>query len=121
MIKLIPDLPEGVVAAVASGEVSGKDYETVLVPAIENSINTHGSVRFLYHLGPEFSSYSPSAMWDDLKLGFAHFKSWKKLALVTDHEWLAGAARMFAIAMPCPVRVFPDARYDEAMRWVCEK
>jgi hypothetical protein len=120
MITLIPDLPGNILGATASGHVTAGDYETVLVPAVEEAIRQHGSARFIYHLGKEFNGYSPGAMWDDMKLGFAHVKAWEKLAVVTDHEWLAGAIRVFAFAMPCPVQVFANDRYAEALAWIAK-
>ena len=35
MIKTIKDLPSNVLGFEASGAVTGKDYESVLVPAVE--------------------------------------------------------------------------------------
>ena len=35
MIEIMSGLPENVVAAIANGEVTGEDYEKVLIPAIE--------------------------------------------------------------------------------------
>jgi hypothetical protein len=118
MIKLIPDLPGNIIGATATGHVTACDYETVLVPAVEKAIRDHGSVRILYHIDKEFVGYSPGAMWDDMKLGFAHLKAWEKLAVVTDHDWLAGSVRVFAFAMPCPVQVFAENKYTEAMAWI---
>ncbi len=118
MIELIRDLPRSAIGARASGKITASDYETVLMPAVEQAIKAHGSVRFLYQLGPEFDGYSPGAMWDDMKLGFAHLKAWKRLALVTDHEWLAGATRMFAFAMPCPVKVLANAECADVVTWI---
>lgn len=118
MIELIRDLPPRVVGARASGTITASDYETVLMPAVEEAIKAHGSVRLLYQLGAEFVGYSPGAMWDDMKLGFAHLKAWKRLALVTNHAWLAGAMRMFSFTMPCPVKVFANAEYADAVKWI---
>ncbi|MBL0162887.1 MAG: STAS/SEC14 domain-containing protein [Xanthomonadales bacterium] len=118
MIEIVPDLPSNIFGAKAVGKITSSDYETVLVPAVEKAIRIHGSVRFLFLLGPEFDGYSPGAMWHDMKLGFAHLKAWKKLAVVTDHEWLAGATRVFAFAMPCPVQVFANSAFTEAVKWV---
>ena len=118
MIELIHDLPPGILGARGSGKVTASDYETVLMPAVEQAIKTHGSVRFLYHLGPDFNGYSPTAVWEDKKIGFAHLKAWKRLALVTDHEWLRGATRLFAFAMPCPVKVFANGQYADAVKWI---
>ena len=35
MLQLINDLPEKVLGVSAEGKVTGKDYETILVPAVE--------------------------------------------------------------------------------------
>lgn len=121
MIEIIENLPGSVVGARASGHVTASDYETVLVPAIENAIKSHGSIRLLYHLGPAFENYSPGAMWDDMKIGFSHLQAWERLALVTDHEWLAGGTRLFSFAMPCPVKVFADRDYDDAVKWIASE
>ncbi len=120
MIKLMPNLPDHVVGIIASGQVTATDYETVLVPAIESKLAGHGRVRVLYQLGPAFTGFTSGAMWDDLKLGFAHLKAWEKMAVVTDVEWIAGATRLFAFAMPCPVKVFPNDEIAEATHWIAK-
>jgi len=118
MIKLLPNLPDKVVGITASGEVSADDYETVLIPAIESALKKHKGARILYQLGPEFTGFTYGAMWDDMKLGFAHLTSWEKIAVVTDLEWLAGATRLFGFAIPCPVMVFSNNEFAEAVRWI---
>jgi hypothetical protein len=118
MIELIPDLPGNVVGAIAAGHVTGQDYESVLIPAVENAIRAHGRVRFLYHLGPGFEGYSAAVAWDDTRLGLAHLKAWERLAVVTDKEWVAAAMRVFAFATPCPVKVFPNSRHADVLDWI---
>jgi hypothetical protein len=107
MIELSSNLPDNVVAIAASGHVSAFDYETVLMPAVEAALNKHGKARLLYVLGSEFTGFTPGAMWEDAKLGIAHFTAWEKIAVVTDVTWIANAASMFRFVMPCPVQVFP--------------
>jgi len=118
MIELLPGLPEQVVGFVASGKVTADDYETVVIPAIETALATHGHVRILYQLGPAFTSFTSGAMWDDMKLGMAHLKAWDKIAIVTDLDWVAGAMRIFRFAMPCPVSIFSNSEFTEAARWI---
>jgi hypothetical protein len=118
MIKLIPDLPDNVVGISASGEVTANDYETVFIPAIEAALKNHKGVCILYQLGPEFTGFTSGAMWDDMKTGFTHLRAWEKIALVTDHEWLAGAARLFGVVIPCQVTVFSNNEFAEAVRWI---
>ena len=118
MIELIPNLPDRVVGVVASGQVSAGDYETVLVPAVESTLAEHGKVRVLYQLGPAFTGFAPGAMWDDMKLGVAHWNAWERIAVVTDIDWIAGATRFFGFAMPCPVKVFPNSEIAAATHWI---
>ena len=118
MIELIPDLPDHVVGILASGQVTASDYETVLVPAIESALARHGKVRVLYNVGPAFKGFTSGAMWDDMKIGVAHLNAWERIAVVTDVNWIAGAARFFGFAMPCPVRVFPNSEIATAMQWI---
>lgn len=118
MLELISDLPDNVVGIRASGQVTAEDYESVLVPAIDARLARRDRVRVLYHLGPDFIGFTSGAVWDDIKLGLGHLKAWEKLAVVTDVGWIAHAARLFGIAIPCPVKVFTNAELAEARRWI---
>ena len=118
MIEPMQGLPDHVVAIAASGEVSARDYETVLVPAVEAALARHEKIRLLYQLGGDFTGFTAGAMWDDMKVGLDHFTKWERIAVVTDLRWVANATRMFRFAMPCPVRVFANAELAEARRWI---
>ena len=120
MIVRMEEMPANVVGLSASGKVTAEDYEKVVMPAIENRIEEFGTVRILYHLGPEFEGFTAGAMWDDVKVGLGHLASWERAAIVTDHEWLAGATRLFALALPCPVKVFANDELEAAKRWIEE-
>jgi len=118
MMNLLADLPDNVVGISASGEVDANDYETVLKPAIASALKKHDRIRMLYRLTPEFSGFTAGAMWDDAKVGTSHWKSWEKVAVVSDVHWVTHAVRMFAFAMPCPVRVFSNKEQADAERWI---
>lgn len=118
MLEPIPDLADNIVGFSAKGRVSAEDYETILMPAIEAQVKTHGKVRLLYQLGPEFESYTPGAMWDDARLGFAHWSAWEKVAVVSDLEWIRTAIRFFAFVLPGEVKVFPNEEFAAAKEWV---
>ena len=118
MIELLSNFPDHIVGVSASGQVNAADYEAILIPAIEAALKKHDRIRFFYQLGPQFTSFTSGAMWDDLKVGMAHFRAWEKIAIVTDHNWIANATRMFAFAMPCPVKVFSNNELHEAEAWI---
>ncbi len=120
MIELIADMPDGTLGFEARGEVSGEDYERVLIPAIERALEGHEKVRLLYLLGERFEGYSAAAMWDDAKVGMEHLLSWERIALVTDHEAYAKLVRGFGFLIPAKVRVFPLSGLDDAKAWLGE-
>ncbi|MCA9283598.1 MAG: STAS/SEC14 domain-containing protein [Phycisphaerales bacterium] len=120
MVEQIPDLPDGVVGFTAKGKVTAHDYETVIIPAVEAVFARQRRVRFLYHLGNDFSGFEAAAMWDDTKLGLKHLSGWERVAIVSDVEWIQAAAKVFALAIPGHVRVFPNRAFADAKHWIAE-
>lgn len=118
MIEKIEGLPEDVLGFEAKGDVTGDDYERVLVPAIEERLTEGGKLSLLYVLGDDFGSYSAAAMWDDTKVGMKHLFSWERIAVVTDHDAYRNMIRGFGFTIPADVRVFATAELDAAKAWV---
>lgn len=118
MMQLIDNLPDFVVGVRASGEVDAKDYETVLMPALESALKRHDRVRVLYQFTPDFTGFTVGAMWDDTKLGLTEWKAYERIAVVTDVGWITHGTRLFAFLMPGEVKVFTNAKQDEAIRWI---
>lgn len=88
MIEIDSDMPDNVMAATAHGKVSGQDYETVLVPAIEAALKRHKQIHLLYQLAPDFSGFTAEAMWDDFKVGVRPLTAFDKIAVVADQGWV---------------------------------
>ena len=117
-MKLDSSLPDYIVGISASGEVDAKDYETVLMPALDTALKKHNRIRVLYQLTPEFTGFTSGAIWDDSKLGLSHWNAWEKIAVVADIPWVAHATRMFAFFMPGMVKVFSNTELANAKRWI---
>ena len=117
MIKLIEGMPEGTVGVEAVGKVTEDDYRDVLVPAIDEA-RARGDVRLLYVLGDDFDSYSLGAVWADTKLSMGHLTGWKRIAIVTDADWLENSIKAFGWLMPGKVKVFDDDDLDDAKDWL---
>jgi SpoIIAA-like len=118
MLSLIGDLPDHVVGVEAHGEVTAEDYEKVLVPAVEAARAESPKVRLLYVLGAEFPDYSAGAMWQDTKLGLSHPRSWERIAIVSDADWLRHALNGLGWMFPGEVKLFGTDRGDAAREWV---
>ncbi len=120
MLQRILGLPDNVLGIEAKGVVSGSDYETVLIPAVERMIIQHSNIRFLYHLGEDFSGFDAKALWDDAKIGLQHLNAWERVAVVTDVAWIRTAMKVFGFAIPGHVRVFDNIDLGEALKWLTE-
>ncbi len=126
MLETIEGLPENALGFSAKGSVSAKDYETVLIPAVEEKLKHHDKVRLLYHLGDEFERFEVGAMWDDAKVGLAHITEWEKIAIVTDVNWIQQAGKIFGFAIetmsvPGDVKIFHNSELDDAIKWISEE
>ena len=120
MIEKMKGLPAHVLGFTAKGKVTAEDYEKVLIPAVEKELKENKKVRFLYHFGEDFEGFEAGAMWEDTKVGLAHFSSWERIAIVTDIEWLRVMMKVFGFVMPGVVRIFGNSEIAEAKRWIAE-
>jgi hypothetical protein len=120
MIETIAGLPEGTLGFRFSGRVSGEDYDTVLVPAIDRAIETHDHIKTLLVFGEGFEGYDLAAIWDDTLVGLRHWRGFERIAVVSDVPWLRTVVRAVGVAMPCPIRLFDAHEQEEARRWLAE-
>ncbi len=70
-------------------------------------MKSRDEIRFVYVLGDDFDVYSVAAGWEDTKLGIGHVSKWKRIAVVTNHDWIRHAVGMFGWMVPGDVKVFP--------------
>lgn len=120
MIRVLSDMPAGVLGLEAVDDVEKEDYENVIVPAVDEAIAEHGKVRLVYVLGPEFDDYEGGAVWEDLKLGVRHPASFERVAIVTDARWVGPAVRILSVLWPGQSRAFPLSELESAKRWAAE-
>ena len=120
MLKLMKNLPANVLGVTAEGKITGSDYETVLIPAVEEMLKENKKIRMLYHLGENFTGFDMEAMIDDAKVGMKHLSSWDKVALVSEHHLINTFAKFFGYMLPCEVRIYKNSELEEAKKWVSE-
>ena len=117
MIRLLRDMPSGVLGFEAVDDVEKEDYENVIVPLVEKAIAEHGKVRVVYVLGHEFDEYDDDAVWEDLKLGASHPASFERIAVVTDAGWARPAIKVFSVLWPGQARAFRLSELESAKTW----
>lgn len=119
MLEPLENLPDGVIGFRAVGTVEPDDYKNLLDPAVDASTD---GVRLVYLLGDDFDRYSLGALWQDAKLGGGHsLKTWKRVAVVTNHDWISHSLALFSAMLPGKVQVFPPEELDAAIAWTADR
>ena len=118
MISKLDGLPAGVIGFEATGKIAAEDYRDVVLPALEQAAKT-GEIRFLIIMR-DFDGISGGAIWQDLKIGIEHFRSWKRIALITDIEWMSHLTDLFGWMTPGETKTFPLDQRDQAIHWVAD-
>ncbi len=118
MLRILSGFPDKVVAVSASGDVTGEEFRTVLVPVVEAKLRTHDGLDLYYQFGPDFTGMSAAAMWEDAKLDITHWNGWRRIAIVTDIGWIKKGAKLAVLLLHRPVRVFSIAEADAARAWL---
>jgi hypothetical protein len=121
MLEPLQGLPDGVIGFEATGEIHTDDYQQVLLPAIREVLDRDDErgIR-LVMVFPSFEGISAGAGWQDLKMGVEHFTKWKRLALVTDVDWMTHLTTLFGWMTPGEVKRFSLAERDAAVAWAAE-
>jgi hypothetical protein len=122
MIESIAGMPDGTIGVRVWGKVTAADYDDVLIPALQAVIDDRGEVRLVFQAGPDFEAFTLGMMGADvttgLSLGVKHWSAWKRMAVVTDVEWLRHSMQMLGWMTPGEARLFGLEDLDEAKRWV---
>jgi hypothetical protein len=116
LIKELTDLPSGVIGFEASGKLQAEDYRDVLLPALERTAAEGGGIRCVIVI-TNFDGLSAGALWQDLRMGVEHLRAWKRIALVTDIEWMTHMTALFGWMTPGEVKHFPPAERTAAIAW----
>lgn len=120
MIEALKGFPENIAAFACHGHVTKADYETVLIPDIEERLNRHKKVRIYYELAADFAGIDPGAVWEDTKVGFGHFLRWERFVVVADVEWIKQTVKLFGFLMPGEFRAFPTTEAGQAREWIAQ-
>jgi hypothetical protein len=118
MIEIMKDVPPGIVAVRSVGVLTKEDYDEVVVPLLEEATRTGRRIRCLCQVGPEFRGFTPSAAWEDVRLGLRALRLFEACAVVSDLSWIRESSRLAAFFMPCPVQVFGEHEREQAIKWL---
>lgn len=119
MIEVLPDMPQGVTGIRVSGRLRGEELRE-FKPAMEELLEA-GEIRIVEVIAPDYEGFGPGGLIEDVKLGLGsvirHRSEFKRVAVVSDKDWVAHALHAFAWMVPGEVAVFGLDELDRAKEW----
>lgn len=119
MIEVLPDMPEGVTGIRVSGRLGGDDLRE-FKPAMEELLKA-GEIRIVEVVAPDHEGFGPGGLIEDLKLGLGaliqHHSAFKRIAIVSDKDWVAHALHAFAWMVPGELGLFGLDELERAKEW----
>jgi hypothetical protein len=119
MIEVLSDMPEGVTGIRVSGRISGDDIRE-FKPAMEGMVNAN-EVRIVEVISNDYEGFGPGGLLEDLKAGFGaifkHHAAFKRIAVVSDKQWVAHTLHALAWMVPGEFAIFKLDELDRAKEW----
>jgi hypothetical protein len=118
MFQILPASQGKIIGLRATGKLTDRDYQEVLIPSLETLINQHGKVRLLCFMDEEFKGLEAGAIWDDAKFFLPHRNDLEKMAIVGGPKWIELITKLFAPLMEGDVKTFPGNQLPQAWEWI---
>ncbi|MCH5720943.1 SpoIIAA family protein [Niabella hibiscisoli] len=118
MITEIKNISDTIVAFKASGTISGHDFETSLVPAIQQYKRQHKELNYMLVLEHDLSSFSINWWIKSLWLAIRDWSSWQRCAIISDLDGLKNFTNETCKDIPGELRIYPHEQIDDAIRWL---
>jgi hypothetical protein len=120
VIEVLPDMPAGVAGIRVSGRLRGDELRE-FKPAIEELMKA-GDVRIVEVITSDYEGFGPGGLVEDLKLGFGTVlphccSAFKRIAIVSDKEWVAHTLQALAWMVPGELAVFGLDELKRAKNW----
>jgi SpoIIAA-like len=119
MIEVLADMPAGVTGIRVSGRLSGDDLRAFR-PTMDELVNAD-EIRIVEVVAPDYEGFGPGGLIEDLKLGFGallhHHSAFKRIAVVSDKDWVVHALHAFAWMIPGEMALFRLDQFEEAKAW----
>ena len=120
MIEVLADMPEGVTGIQVSGRVSGDDLKA-FKPTMDELLKSGEDIRIVEVINSDYLGFGPGGLVQDLKLGlgtvFTHHAAFKRIAVVTDKDWVVHTIHLVGWLMPGEVVVFGLDDLEQAKQW----
>ncbi|MBX3562687.1 MAG: STAS/SEC14 domain-containing protein [Sphingomonas sp.] len=107
---------DGVLRILAEGKLTADDLAR-FEPRFE-ALARSGPTPMLIELGPDFSGWTPCALWSDLSFDRRHRSQFGRIAIVGDKGWERWGTELTDPLFPGEMRFFDRGASDQAEAWL---
>ncbi|KKB97426.1 SpoIIAA family protein [Mycolicibacter arupensis] len=119
MIELLPDMPQGVTGIRVSGRLRGDELREIK-PSLQERLQG-GDVRIVEIIDSDYEGFGHGGLAEDIKLGLGavlpHHSAFKRIAVVSDKEWVAHVLHALEWMIPGELAVFGLGDVERAKEW----
>jgi len=119
MIAELSAMPPGVTGVRVSGRVSGeqmREFQPTWAKLVETD-----EVRFVEVIDDDYTGFGPGGLVEDWKMSWGamlhHHSAFRRIAVVTDKDWIIHAIHALAWMVPGEIKVFALDDLDRAKQW----
>ena len=120
MIEVLADMPVGVAGIRISGRVSGDDLKA-FKPTMDDLLSSGDDIRIVEVIDSDYEGFGHGGLVEDLKLGlgtlFTRHAAFRRVAVVSDKEWVVHTIHVVGWLMPGEVAVFGLDDVEQAKQW----
>lgn len=120
MIESLMGLPDGVTGIRVSGQISAEELHAFWTSDWEELVQAE-EIRFVEVIEDDYAGFGPGGLMEDWKLSwggfFHHYSAFKRIAVVTDKQWIVHAVHALAWMVPGEIKMFGLNQFDQAAEW----
>lgn len=120
MVEIIKDVPSYVAAFKVSSAVTAEDFDSVILPIIDEKVKRFGRIHFLLYLNTNITNFTAGAALRDIWVGIKHLTKWHRMAIVTDQPVVEKFTDIVSLIAPGEAKGFPVSELPFAKLWVAE-
>ena len=117
MLEILPESQENILGVKATGKLTSREFQEVLVPRLKAMIQEHGQVRVLFSLEEDFQGWDLEALQQEA-FGPQHRDDFQRIAVVGGSWWLSLQMKFVATLISGEVKNFSQAELPEAWTWI---
>jgi hypothetical protein len=117
MLEILPESQANILGIKATGTLTSREFQEILVPRLKAIIQEHGRVRVLFSLDEDVQGWDLESLQQD-GFGAQQLKAFQRVAVVGASWRVSLQMKLIALLIGGEVWNFSRAELPEAWTWI---